>query len=67
MPQIAGPYVHATKHNKTLYISGLTAYGTDAQLLNLTEQTKEVLYQITEVLRLENRLKSDLVKLTIFV
>ena len=67
LPQIAGPYVHATKHNKTLYISGLTAYGTDAQLLNLTEQTKEVLYQITEVLRLENRLKSDLVKLTIFV
>ena len=45
----------------------LTAYGTDAQLLNLTEQTKEVLYQITEVLRLENRLKSDLVRLTIFV
>ena len=67
LPQIAGPYVHATKHNKTLYISGLTAYGTDAQPLNLTEQTKEVLYQITEVLRLENRLKSDLVKLTIFV
>ena len=67
LPQITGPYVHATKHNKTLYISGLTAYGTDAQLLNLTEQTKEVLYQITEVLRLENRLKSDLVRLTIFV
>ncbi|WP_439146377.1 RidA family protein [Vibrio sp.] len=67
LPQIAGPYVHATKHNKTLYISGLTAYGTDAQLLNLTEQTKEVLYQITEVLRLENCLKSDLVRLTIFV
>ena len=67
LPQIAGPYVHATKHNKTLYISGLTAYGTDAQPLNLIEQTKEVLYQITDVLRLENRLKSDLVKLTIFV
>ncbi|TOH88836.1 enamine deaminase RidA, partial [Vibrio parahaemolyticus] len=33
LPQIAGPYVHATKHNKTLYISGLTAYGTDAQVL----------------------------------
>ncbi len=67
LPQIAGPYVHATKHNKTLYISGLTAYGTEAQTSGLTEQTKEILEQISEVLRLEKRLKSDLVKLTIFV
>ncbi len=67
LPQISGPYVHATKHDKTLYISGLTAYGTDAQVLGLTEQIKEILEQISEVLRLEKRLKSDLVKLTIFV
>ena len=31
LPAIAGPYVHATKHNQTLYISGLTAFGTGAQ------------------------------------
>ena len=67
LPQIAGPYVHATKYDKTLYISGLTAYGTEAQTFGLTEQTKEILEQISEVLRLEKRLKSDLVKLTIFV
>lgn len=67
LPQIAGPYVHATKHNKTLYISGLTAYGTDAQAFGLIEQTKEILGQISEVLRVEKRAKSDLVKLTIFV
>ncbi len=67
LPQIAGPYVHATKHNKTLYISGLTAYGTEAQAFGLAEQAKEILEQISEVLRLEKRLKRDLVKLTIFV
>lgn len=45
LPQIAGPYVHATKHNGTLYISGLTAYGTDAQPLDMAAQAKEVLNQ----------------------
>ncbi|GAK86812.1 endoribonuclease L-PSP [Vibrio ponticus] len=67
LPQIAGPYVHATKHSNTLYLSGLTAYGTAAQALDLIEQSKEILEQISEVLRLESRSKSDLVKLTIFV
>lgn len=67
LPQIAGPYVHATKHDKTLYISGLTAYGTGAQSFGLTAQTKAILEQISEILRVEKRLKSDLVKLTIFV
>ncbi|HCG8170011.1 TPA: RidA family protein [Vibrio parahaemolyticus] len=67
LPQISGPYVHATKHNKTLYISGLTAYGTDAQFLSLIEQTKEILGQVAKVLRAEDCAKSNLVKLTIFV
>ncbi|CAH0537715.1 hypothetical protein [Vibrio marisflavi] len=31
LPKAIGPYVHGIKHNGTLYISGLTAYGTDAQ------------------------------------
>jgi len=31
LPQITGPYVHTKKHNKTLYISGLTASGAGAQ------------------------------------
>lgn len=67
LPQIAGPYVHATKHNGTLYLSGLTAYGTDAQPLDMAAQAKEVLNQIAQVVELEKRSKSDLVKLTIFV
>ncbi len=67
LPQIAGPYVHATKHNKTLYISGLTAYGTDAQSAGLVAQTAEILSQIAIILESEQRSKSDLIKLTIFV
>lgn len=67
LPQIAGPYVHATKHNCTLYLSGLTAYGTDAQPLDMAAQAKEVLNQIAQVFEQEKRSKSDLVKLTIFV
>ncbi|MCG9651029.1 RidA family protein [Vibrio brasiliensis] len=67
LPQIAGPYVHATKHNGTLYISGLTAYGTDAQPLDMAAQAKEVLNQIAQVVEQEKRSKRDLVKLTIFV
>ncbi len=67
LPQIAGPYVHATKHNNTLYISGLTAYGTGSQALDMNAQAKEVLGQIAEILRLEQRSTNDLIKLTIFV
>ncbi len=67
LPQIAGPYVHATKHDNTLYISGLTAFGTASQSLPIEEQTKSILEQISEVLRVEGKSKSDLIKLTIFV
>lgn len=67
LPQISGPYVHAAKHNKTLYVSGLTAYGTGAQTSGLIEQTQEILGQLSEILKVEERSKSDLIKLTIFV
>ncbi|QIR07673.1 RidA family protein [Salinivibrio costicola] len=67
LPQIAGPYVHAVKHDKTLYISGLTAYGTVAQSSDLVAQSKEILGQIAAILECEQRSKSDLIKITIFV
>ncbi len=67
LPQIAGPYVHATKHAQTLFISGLTAYGTEAQSSDLITQSNEILSQISRILEYENRSKSDLIKLTIFV
>ncbi|WP_165313436.1 RidA family protein [Vibrio ziniensis] len=67
LPQIVGPYVHATKHNQTLYISGLTAYGTHAQSSDICAQTQEILNQVLTILELEKRSRSDIVKVTIFV
>ncbi|MFA1645203.1 MAG: RidA family protein, partial [Enterobacteriaceae bacterium] len=29
--EVKAPYVHSVKHGNTLYISGLTAFGTAAQ------------------------------------
>lgn len=55
LPQIAGPYVHAAKHNETLYISGLTAYGTDAQCSDMLAQSDVILEQISAILHREHR------------
>ena len=67
LPQVAGPYVHATKHDKTLYISGLTALGTSSQSEGLPEQCSQILSQISSILESEQRRKQDIIKLTIFV
>lgn len=67
LPQAAGPYVHATKHNNTLYISGLTAYETEVQSSSLIAQTTEILSQLSIILDCEGLVKNNLVKLTIFV
>ncbi|WP_114786299.1 RidA family protein [Vibrio tetraodonis] len=67
LPAIAGPYVHAARHKQTLYISGLTVLGTNAQSGGLIEQTEEVLSQISQILEAEACAISDLIKLTIFV
>ena len=67
LPAIAGPYAHAVRHNQTLYISGLTALGTNAQSGGLIEQTEEILSQILQILEAEACAISDLIKLTIFV
>ncbi|EGU36459.1 hypothetical protein VII00023_04932 [Vibrio ichthyoenteri ATCC 700023] len=67
LPSAAGPYVHATKHNDTLYVSGLTAFGTPDQKANLIEQSKAVLAQLGAILDQEKRSRSDLIKLTVFV
>lgn len=67
LPEAVGPYVHATKHNETLYLSGLTALGTKAQTGGFQEQCAEVLAQIEGVLKQEKRSKGDIVKVTIFL
>ncbi|HCB3602979.1 TPA: RidA family protein, partial [Serratia marcescens] len=40
LPTPGGPYVHAVRHGDRLYVSGLTAFATDAQGLSASEQTQ---------------------------
>ena len=61
-----GPYVHAVIHNQTLYISGVTAFGTSAQLGPVEDQLKEVFDQIQKMAQAENSDLSNLIKVTVF-
>ncbi len=36
------PYVHAVRHHNTLYLSGLTAFGTEAQNGSVGEQASAI-------------------------
>ncbi|MET2970999.1 RidA family protein [Vibrio harveyi] len=67
LPQVSGPYVHATRHCETLYVSGLTALGSSNQAEGLVDQTKTVLSYLSQILAEEQREKRDLVKLTVFI
>ncbi|WP_432464067.1 hypothetical protein [Agarivorans sp. QJM3NY_33] len=59
LPQVAGPYVDATKHNKTFYISGLTVYGTKDQSFDMSGQRSDILGQESAILEYERRSKID--------
>ncbi len=62
-----GPYVHAVKHEHTLYLSGLTAFGTDAQFDTIENQAKEIFRQINEVAQAEGSSLENIIKITAFV
>ena len=62
-----GPYSHAVKHNNTLYLSGLTAYGTQEQKLPIEDQAKSIFKQIEALAKEENIDLSRLIKVTLYV
>jgi 2-iminobutanoate/2-iminopropanoate deaminase len=62
-----GPYVHATRYNGLLFVSGLTAFGTAAQRTDLASQAKSTLSQIQEILKSEKIGVEQILKVTIFV
>ncbi|WP_145598933.1 RidA family protein [Yersinia alsatica] len=64
---VKGPYVHAVKHNQTLYISGLTAFGTVSQGKSMAEQAEEIFSQFHRIASAENTSLNSLIKVTIFV
>jgi 2-iminobutanoate/2-iminopropanoate deaminase len=62
-----GPYVHAVRYGNTLYLSGLTAFGTSAQTDNIEIQAKEIFRQIQDVAKAEGSSLDNILKITAFV
>lgn len=65
--EVKAPYVHSVKHGNTLYISGLTAFGTAAQHQGIVEQAEEIFRQIRTIASIEGIDFSALIKVTIFI
>ncbi|MBC3945869.1 RidA family protein [Erwinia persicina] len=65
--EVKAPYVHSVKHGNTLYISGLTAFGTAAQHEGMVEQAEEIFSQIRKIASAEETDFSALIKVTIFI
>ena len=65
--EVKAPYVHSVRHGSTLYISGLTAFGTAAQFKGIAEQAEEIFSQIRKIISVEGTDFSALIKVTIFV
>lgn len=62
-----GPYVHAVKHGNTLYLSGLTAFGTNAQTDTIENQAREIFRQIEKIAHFEGSGLENIIKITAFV
>lgn len=67
LPPAVGPYSHAVKNGNTLYLSGFTAFGTEAQGQSLEKQANAILEQIKSVAAEEGTDMSSLLKVTIFI
>jgi len=65
--EVKAPYVHAVKHGTTLYVSGLTAFGTAAQQRDIAEQAEAIFEQLRLVAEAEQTSLAALLKVTIFV
>lgn len=65
--EVKAPYVHAVKHNNTLYVSGLTAFGTPAQKQGIAEQAEEIFARFKLIAEAESISLDSLIKVTIFV
>lgn len=65
--EVKAPYVHSVKHGQTLYISGLTAFGTPAHHKGIAEQAEEIFSQLRKIVSAEDADFSALIKVTIFI
>ncbi|WP_273829712.1 RidA family protein [Pseudomonas chlororaphis subsp. aureofaciens] len=67
LPEPAGPYSVAVRHNNTLYLSGMTAFGTPAQGKDIARQAEAIFEQMQRVTQAEGIGMRELIKVTIFV
>ena len=65
--EVKAPYVHAVKHGATLYVSGLTAFGTAAQQGDMAEQAEAIFDQFRAIAAAEHTSLASLLKVTIFI
>ncbi|ENR8891338.1 TPA: RidA family protein [Citrobacter koseri] len=65
--EVNAPYVHAVAHQGTLYISGLTAFGSEAQSGDVIAQASEIFRQLKVIATAEGITLDNLIKVTIFV
>lgn len=65
--EVKAPYVHSVKHGNTLYISGLTAFGTAAQHQGIAGQAEEIFRQLRTIVSAEGTDFSSLIKVTLFI
>ena len=62
-----GPYTHAVIHGNTLYTSGFTAFGTEAQKSSISQQAKAIFEQLNVIASAQKISLENLIKVTIFV
>jgi len=62
-----GPYVHAVRHHDTLYLSGLTAFGTPAAAGPIEDQAHAIFDQIEILARDVGGTSPQWLKVTLFV
>lgn len=62
-----GPYVHAVKYGGSIFLSGLTAFGSSSQGKSITKQAETIFQQINYIANEEGTSLASLVKVTIFI
>lgn len=62
-----GPYVHAVRHDRSLFLSGVTAFGTPAAQADIGQQARACFAQIARIAAAEGTTLASLVKVTLFV
>lgn len=67
LPAPVAAYSHAVKNGNTLYLSGFTAFGTEAQGKSLAEQANVIYEQIQAVAKAEGTDMRSLIKVTTYL